>query len=279
MRRVGRLIVMGGAVEAPGNVTAAAEFNFHVDPVAADRVLASGMRITLVALDVTRRVRLHWAAVRDALRGDRSALARALRHFTRAWSSSEAGMPLHDPLATALAIDPGLARTHPLPVRVETKGVHTRGMSVADRRPHRAAPRRSGGNAAETGASIVDVAFEVDARGVLDLVAERVFGAARPLERRMDVVVVGGRQHRSDRRRAHAAPTRRDGGRGVPAHRVRGQGSEPGGGGAPRRRRGRIRRPNGRRRARRALSRSPARRGDRYRRGRPRPPARRPVWR
>ena len=46
MRRVGRLIVMGGAIEAPGNVTAAAEFNFHVDPVAADRVLASGMRIT-----------------------------------------------------------------------------------------------------------------------------------------------------------------------------------------------------------------------------------------
>lgn len=192
MRRVGRLIVMGGAVEAPGNVTAAAEFNFHVDPVAADRVLASGMRITLVALDVTRRVRLRWAAARNALRGDRSALARALRHFTRAWSSSEAGMPLHDPLATALAIDPALARTRPLPVRVETKGMHTRGMSVADRRPHRAAPRRSAGNAGEADASLVDVAFEVDARGVLDLVAERVFGAARPLERRVDVVVVGG---------------------------------------------------------------------------------------
>ena len=191
MRRVGRLIVMGGAVEAPGNVTAAAEFNFHVDPVAADRVLASGMRITLVALDVTRRVRLHWTAVRDALRGDRSRLARALRHFTRAWSSSEAGMPLHDPLATALAIDPALARTRPLPVRVETKGVHTRGMSVADRRPRRAAPRRSGGNASEAAAPLVDVAFEVDAGGVLGLVTERVFGAARALDRRTDVVVVG----------------------------------------------------------------------------------------
>ena len=192
MRRVGRLIVMGGAIEAPGNVTAAAEFNFHVDPEAADRVLASGMRITLVALDVTRRVRLRWAAVRDALRGDRSALARALRHFTRAWSSSEAGMPLHDPLATALAIDPALARVRPLSVRVETKGVHTRGMSVADRRPRRAAPPSADGNASEADASLVDVAFEVDAGGVLDLVTERVFGTARPVERRADVVVVGG---------------------------------------------------------------------------------------
>ena len=53
MRSIGRLIVMGGAIEAPGNVTAAAEFNFHVDPDAADRVLTSRMPITLVGLDVT----------------------------------------------------------------------------------------------------------------------------------------------------------------------------------------------------------------------------------
>ena len=65
-------------------------------------------------------------------------------------------------------------------------------MSVADRRPHRAALRRSGGNASEADASLVDVAFDVDAGGVLDLVTERVFGTGRPLERRADVVVVGG---------------------------------------------------------------------------------------
>ena len=181
MRRVGRLIVMGGAIEGPGNVTAAAEFNFHVDPVAADRVLASGMRITLVGLDVTRRVRLRWPVVRDALRGDRSALARALRHFTRRWSSSAAGMPLHDPLATALAIDAGLAQTRPLSVRVETSGVFTRGMSVADRRPHRKARRRSGGDGAGGDTPLVDVAYDIDARRVLDLVAERVLRGGRPL--------------------------------------------------------------------------------------------------
>ena len=177
MRRIGRLIVMGGAIEAPGNVTAVAEFNFHVDPVAADRVLASGMRITLVGLDVTRRVRLRWPVVRDALLGDRSALARALRHFTRAWSSSEAGMPLHDPLAMALAVDPGLARTRPLEVRVETRGVLTRGMSVADLRSHGKIRRGAGKDGAEGGKALVDVAFEVDARRALGLVAERVLGA------------------------------------------------------------------------------------------------------
>ena len=205
MRRVGRLIVMGGAIEAPGNVTAAAEFNFHVDPVAADRVLTSGMRITLVALDVTRRVRLRWPLVQGALRGDRSPLARALRHFTRPLASGREGMPLHDPLATALAIDPGLVRTRPLPVRVETMGVSTRGMSVADRRTRQRAAGAPGGDPAANAAGdqprLVDVAFEVDAGRVLALVAERVFGtgpqiqgrhgAEHPAESAADVVVIG----------------------------------------------------------------------------------------
>ena len=190
MRQVGRLIVMGGAVEAPGNVTAAAEFNFHVDPEAADRVLTSDMRITLVGLDVTRQVRLRWPVVRDALRGNQSPLARAIRHLTRPLESTDGGLLLHDPLAMALAVDATLVRTRRLPVRVETKGIHTRGMSIADRRPTRE-KRPADGDAAEDDAPLVDVAFEVDAARVLGLVAERVLGAARPTERFADVVVVG----------------------------------------------------------------------------------------
>ena len=190
MREIGRLIVMGGAIEAPGNVTATAEFNFHVDPEAADRVLTSGMPITLVGLDVTRQVRLRWPVVRDALHGNESPLARAIRHMTRPLDSNDGGLLLHDPLAMALAVDATLVRTRPLPVRVETKGEHTRGMSVSDRR--RSAGARPGdGNAAAGDPSLVDVAFEVDAARVLGLVAERVLGAARPAERPADVVVVG----------------------------------------------------------------------------------------
>ena len=190
MRQVGRLIVMGGAVEAPGNVTAAAEFNFHVDPEAADRVLTSDMRITLVGLDVTRQVRLRWPVVRDALRGNQSPLARAIRHLTRPLESTDGGLLLHDPLAMALAVDTTLVHTRRLPVRVETKGIHTRGMSIADRRPTRG-KQPADGDAAEDDAPLVDVAFEVDAARVLGLVAERVLGAARPTERFADVVVVG----------------------------------------------------------------------------------------
>ena len=191
MRRIRQLFIMGGAITEPGNVTPGAEFNIHVDPVAADRVLSSGMRITLVPLDVTRKVRVRWPLVRDALRGDRSRLARALRHFTRTWASSRDGMPLHDPLTVALAIDHGLAGTRALRVRVETKGEHTRGMTIADRRGIPPGRPRDGETAEGTVAQLVDVAVDVDADRVLQLVAQRVFGAGRIGDRQADVVVVG----------------------------------------------------------------------------------------
>ena len=48
------IVVMGGAVEAPGNVTPHAEFNIYNDPQAAAIVLSSGVPVTLVGLDVLR---------------------------------------------------------------------------------------------------------------------------------------------------------------------------------------------------------------------------------
>ena len=134
MREIGRVIVMGGAIAGPGNVTAAAEFNFHADPAAANRVLGAGLRLTVVPLDVTRQVRLRWPAVREALAGRRDRLARLLRHATREIASRGEGLVLHDPLAMALALEPELVTTSSWPVSVDTGGSSARGMSVADRR-------------------------------------------------------------------------------------------------------------------------------------------------
>lgn len=188
MRRVGRLVIMGGAIAVPGNVTPTAEFNIFVDPHAADLVLSSGMPITLIPLDVTRQVRLTGAFFRQAVRGPGTALAQAVRHMTRHLleGPQAQGMAMHDPLAVAVALDPALVQTTRLPVVVETRGQQTLGMTVADRRT---------ATLQSAALPCVDVALQVDAERVLGLVAERVLSRQTPrmttAVRSTRVVVVG----------------------------------------------------------------------------------------
>lgn len=52
------LVVMGGALDEPGNVTPAAEANFFNDPHAVDAVMAADWPLTVVGLDVTHRIML-----------------------------------------------------------------------------------------------------------------------------------------------------------------------------------------------------------------------------
>ena len=50
---VANVVVMGGAFERGGNVSPVAEYNFYVDPLAADIVMTSGLDVTLIPLDTT----------------------------------------------------------------------------------------------------------------------------------------------------------------------------------------------------------------------------------
>lgn len=140
LRGVASVVWMGGAVGVPGNVTAVAEFNAHVDPESAADVLAAGLPLTVVPLDVTREVR--WTA--DVLArwpaGDAPArLARALarRGLELGAARGASALLLHDPLAVAVACDPTLVRTERLHLAVDTEGTLTRGRTVVDqgRRP------------------------------------------------------------------------------------------------------------------------------------------------
>jgi len=127
LRRLTRVVVMGGAVDVPGNVTPTAEFNMHVDPEAAARVLDSGLPIDLVPLDATRQAVVARADFATALAGRPGPLATRCAAFTAcAFRVDEtrgtAGMLLHDPLAVALAIDPTLAHWESMRVAVEPDG-------------------------------------------------------------------------------------------------------------------------------------------------------------
>ena len=113
LRLARRIVVMGGAVSVPGNVTPAAEFNFYVDPEAAAAVFNAGLPIELIPLDVTRQVLLTRAALAEVVGPAPGRRARFVEDFSRfgfdfADSHGEGGIALHDPLAVAAAVDPGL---------------------------------------------------------------------------------------------------------------------------------------------------------------------------
>src|SRR5438874_1705368 len=53
---VERIVFLGGAWHEPGNVSPVAEFHFYCDPPAARQVLHCGAPLTLVPLDVSRKL-------------------------------------------------------------------------------------------------------------------------------------------------------------------------------------------------------------------------------
>jgi inosine-uridine nucleoside N-ribohydrolase len=113
MRSVARVVAMGGAVDVPGNVTATAEFNVHVDPEAAAIVLDAGLALDLVPLDATRQAVLDRGRLDAAVARSTRPFAAQLARFTaRGFRVDQArgtpGMVLHDPLAVGVAIDPTL---------------------------------------------------------------------------------------------------------------------------------------------------------------------------
>jgi inosine-uridine nucleoside N-ribohydrolase len=113
LRRLARVVVMGGAVDVRGNVTATAEFNIHVDPDAAARVVAADLPLDLVPLDATRQAVVSRGELERALRRRPGPLAERIAAFTRRGFTVDAArgtseMVLHDPLAVAAALDPSL---------------------------------------------------------------------------------------------------------------------------------------------------------------------------
>lgn len=163
-----RVVVMGGSLAAPGNVTPTAEYNFYADPHAAKQVLQASANLTLVPLDVTSKVflvpdDLANSATSAVGRFGARAAAKVIEFEQR--TSGRALMHLHDPLALALAAEPELCRVESRWLDVETSGELTSGQVVDDRRPLQALSGRA-----------IDCAVEVDAERFLNLFRRLVLG-------------------------------------------------------------------------------------------------------
>jgi inosine-uridine nucleoside N-ribohydrolase len=141
MKKTREIVIMGGAFDVAGNTGPVAEFNMYVDPEAADRVLHSGIPITLIPLDVTQQVALQRPdVVRLAHKGSNQ-IGRFIERMTKKYmqyhktTEGFSGGYLHDPLAVGVAVDRRFVRCRDVHVEVETHGEITRGMTVAELRP------------------------------------------------------------------------------------------------------------------------------------------------
>lgn len=152
-----RLVIMGGSFEYRGNTTPVAEWNVSVDPEAAAEVFdawgrwspdpndVAGENLPIVCgLNLTENVVMtpgimqRLAASAGSSEAEPNPLIRVLEDAMRFYfefheQQGEGYLAhLHDPLAAAVALDPGLIRTRPATVAVELTGTLTRAMTIAD---------------------------------------------------------------------------------------------------------------------------------------------------
>jgi pyrimidine-specific ribonucleoside hydrolase len=128
------LVMMGGSLSG-GNITPAAEFNIYVDPEAARIVFQSGIPITMVGLDVTRKTSLTDEHVRQ-LEADQNPVSQAAAKIARNAINHNreqgflVGPNMHDSLAIATFLDPSLLKFKDYYIDVETTGELTAGETL-----------------------------------------------------------------------------------------------------------------------------------------------------
>lgn len=166
---LGRLIVAGGSIAAPGEVSPVAELNFWLDPHAADQVLTAGFRLTLMGLDVSRPAAVPLALVEElAKRQPHPALlslAHAVGVQARAHAKQAGGEPACPAgglLGLLQLVKPGLFQTVAGRVRVVPDGL-AEGQSIMDRQEQLAYAQPGW----ESELPRIEAALAVDVTGVL----------------------------------------------------------------------------------------------------------------
>ena len=169
--RVASIVIMGGAVDAAGNVTdpaldaAASEWNVYVDPTAAEQVLGSGAPVLLVPLDATEHVPVTPVFLERLAVNSQTTAATLVADLYAANPLTASGDAYFwDPLAAAVIVDPGLATTERAELTVVTGDGPDSGRTI----------RREGGHP-------IEVAVAADGAGLEELLL-RTLAAVAPDE-------------------------------------------------------------------------------------------------
>ncbi|HEY60804.1 MAG TPA: nucleoside hydrolase [Anaerolineae bacterium] len=134
---VDEVVLMGGTLSCPGNISPVAEANIYHDPHAADLVLRAGWPLVMVGLDVTQEVFMTRAYLDEIYQADNPAtnLMRKILPIYQKFHDGFFGLGgdihTHDPSAIVYLLAPHLFHTQSVAVFVETEG-RCMGQTVAD---------------------------------------------------------------------------------------------------------------------------------------------------
>ena len=137
LSKLKEIIMMAGAYFEVGNITPTAEFNIYVDPEAAQIVLNSPIKKTLLPLDVTHKILVTSDKIQEfknfgSIVGTTvSEMLEFSERFDKQKYGSEAA-PLHDPSVIAYLLEPNLFSGKYINLEIETESQLTLGMTVAD---------------------------------------------------------------------------------------------------------------------------------------------------
>ncbi|MCX5507198.1 nucleoside hydrolase [Pseudomonas sp. BJa3] len=131
------VVVMGGAHFNGGNITPAAEFNLFSDPHAAEVVLASGVKLTYLPLDVTHKVLTSDARLKQlaAVNNNASKLVVDILNAYIKFDMDNYGMPggpVHDASVIAYLLKPELFKGRQVHMVVDSREGPTFGQTIAD---------------------------------------------------------------------------------------------------------------------------------------------------
>ncbi|HLD01663.1 MAG TPA: nucleoside hydrolase [Patescibacteria group bacterium] len=134
------IVIMGGAIDVPGNKNRVAEFNMFVDPEAADIVFKTNVKKTLIPIDVCSKTILLLSDFQK-LQGTSfySPIMSMMKHFIQGLTEDEGvqGALVYDAVAAYYLLNPKAFTLVPMDIVIETKGEHTFGMTVAEKRAHK----------------------------------------------------------------------------------------------------------------------------------------------
>lgn len=170
------VVIMGGTVLEPGNVSPVAEANIWNDPHAADLVFTAGWKLAMVGLDVTHKVVTELKLFKKIADHHKHIATDTLHHAVEFYSefytglhkhlAANPGCYAHDLLAFVYLVQPELFTLQSGSIRVATDGLAV-GQTMLKRRD---APYPQAGW--EDTRPVTDVCMQVDAPGCVKLIEE-----------------------------------------------------------------------------------------------------------